>query len=325
MYEFSQPWAFVFCLIPLVVYKFFKVAEVKFQTALRVPFFEKMLAQDASQLSSAPWLWHLIGIWLLLVTALAGPRWVGEALPLEYATHNVMLVLDISGSMALEDVPTAHGYQSRWQAVSDTAIEFIKQRNQDKTGLILFGERPYLFAPLTLDQATLRERVLDAGVGMAGQATALGDALGLAIKHLQDTPRKGRVIILLTDGVANAGVLAAEKAAEIAKKENIKIYAIGLGPNANARSLSQVLWNAQQSDLDEKALKAISRATGGQYFYAADKTGLEKVYVAIDNLEQIKQVRRNLRPEQQYFYIPLLVALMWILILFFLRIWRDGL
>ena len=160
---------------------------------------------------------------------------------------------------------------------------------------------------------------------MAGQATALGDALGLAIKHLQDTPRKGRVIILLTDGVANAGVLAAEKAAEIAKKENIKIYAIGLGPNANARSLSQVLWNAQQSDLDEKALKAISRATGGQYFYAADKTGLEKVYVAIDNLEQIKQVRRNLRPEQQYFYITLLVALMWILILFFLRIWRDGL
>jgi len=326
MYDFSQPWLLILCIIPFLIYRWCKPVEVKYQSALRVPFFDKWLSQDSihQHAPNIPWFWHWVGIWTLLVFALAGPRWVGEPMSMNYDTHHVMLVLDISGSMALEDMPSHQGYQARWDVVKKTALDFVRHRDQDKTGLILFGEQAYLFAPLTLDKTTLRERILDAGVGMAGQATALGDAIGLGIKHLQNTPPKGRVMVLLTDGVANAGILAADKAAEIAEKENIKIYAIGLGPNSKGHSLSQIFWNMQSSsDLDEKTLKAISQKTKGQYFRATDEKSLEKIYQQIDKLEPVKQVRQDLRPEKQYFYIPLMLGFFWLMVLFFLRIWRD--
>jgi Ca-activated chloride channel family protein len=326
MYDFSQPWLLILCILPFLIYRWTKPITVQYQSALRVPFFEQWSSQEAQNhvLSAVPWFWHWLGIWCLLVLALSGPRWIGEPMSMSYDTHHVMLVLDISGSMALEDMPSQHRYLSRWQVVRKTALDFVKQRAQDKTGLILFGERAYVFAPLTLDKSTLKERILDAGVGMAGQATALGDAIGLAVKHLQHTPKNGRIMVLLTDGVANAGILGVDKSADIAQKEGVKIYTIGLGPKMKGRSLSQMFWSLQQnSDLDEKSLKAISNKTHGQYFRATDEKSLEKIYQQIDKLEPVKISRQDLRPEKQYFYIPLAFALLWIMLLFFLRIWRD--
>jgi len=326
MYELSQPWFLVLWFLPWLIYQFLKPVEVQYQFALRVPFFDQWLDSSAHQKSyqSIPWFWHLLGIWFFLVLALAGPRWIGAPLPLVYETHDVMLVLDISGSMALEDMPSSRGYQSRWQVVRKTALDFVQKRTDDKIGIILFGERSYLFAPLTLDKTTLAQRISDAEVGLAGQATALGDAIGLGVKHLKDTPKKGRVMVLLTDGVANAGILPPDKAAEIAKAQNIKIYSIGLGPQAKGKSLSSIFWQLQQSsDLDEKTLKAISNSTHGKYFRASDEKSLEKIYAQIDKLEPVEQKRQDLRPQKQYFYIPLSIAFFWLMFLLMQQIWRE--
>jgi Ca-activated chloride channel family protein len=328
MYEFSQPWILILWFVPLLIYKLLPAVEVQYQFALRVPFFDQWVDSTSHQKNhqNIPWFWHCIGIWFFLVLALAGPRWIGTPLPLAYETHDVMLVLDISGSMGLEDMPSSKGYQSRWQVVRKTALDFVKKRTEDKIGLILFGEHSYLFAPLTLDKTTLAQRINDAEVGLAGQATALGDAIGLGIKHLKNTPEKGRVMVLLTDGVTNAGILPPEKAAEIAKAEKIKIYAIGLGPQTQGKSLSSIFWQLQQSsDLDEKTLKSISSLTKGQYFRASDEKSLEKIYQQIDKLEPVEQKREDLCPQKQYFYIPLSIAFFWMMILFIQQIWRDRL
>lgn len=326
MYDFSQPWLLILCVVPWIVYRYCTPLLVEYQYALRVPFFKKWSqTHPTEQMSShIPWFWHWVGIWFLLVIALAGPRWVGQVMPLSYDTHHVMLVLDISGSMGLEDMPSRGGFESRWQVVRRTALTFVQQRRQDKMGLILFGEQSYLFAPLTLDKDTLKARIEDADVGMAGQATALGDAMGLGIKHLKNTPREGRVMILLTDGVTNAGIIHVDKAADIAKQEGIKIYAIGLGPEHKSRSISSLFWKLQSSnDLDEKSLKSIAEKTHGQYFRATDERSLQKIYQHIDHLEPVKQERQDLRPEKAYFFIPLSLAFLWMLVLFVYPIWRD--
>lgn len=326
MYEFSQPWLLILCVLPWIIYRYGPSLVVQYQYALRVPFFDKWVETHKLEKNShhIPWFWHWIGIWFLLVIALAGPRWVGQTIPLSYDTHHVMLVLDISGSMGLEDMPARGGFESRWQVVRRTALSFVQHRQQDQMGLILFGEQAYLFAPLTLDKHTLKTRIEDADVGMAGQATALGDAMGLAIKHLKTTPTKGRVMILLTDGVTNAGILNVDKAAEIAQQEGIKIYAIGLGPQHRGHSLSSLFWKLQATnDLDEKSLKSIADKTKGQYFRATDEQSLQKIYQHIDELEPVKQQRQDLRPEKSYFFIPLSIAFLWIMSLFIFHIWRD--
>ena len=134
MYEFSQAWLLLLWFLPVLVYKFCSPVQVEYQFALRVPFFEKWSTKTQYQKSyqNIPWFWHCCGIWFLLVLALAGPRWVGRPEPMTYDTHHLMLVLDISGSMGLEDMPTNRGYQSRWNVVRKTAMNFVNQRNQDK-------------------------------------------------------------------------------------------------------------------------------------------------------------------------------------------------
>lgn len=327
MYELTHPWILLLLLVPLLIFWRCPPVSLKTKMALRVPFYDSWQqheAHHASALHTILWPWHWAGIWALLVLSLAGPRWVGLPQTMSLETHHLMMVLDISGSMGLKDMAYAGHYRSRWDAVRDTASQFINKRAQDSTGLILFGERAYLFAPLTYDKTTLLERINDASVGLAGQATALGDAIGLGVMHLKKTPEQGRIMILLTDGVANAGFLEPIKAAKIAAKAHIKIYAIGLGPDINPQNLSSVFWQMQQTqDLDEASLKSIATITGGLYFRANDTNQLQHIYQAIAKMEPVKEDRSQLRPEQQYFYLPLCVAFAWILALFGVQIWRD--
>ena len=326
MYELSHPWYLIAFFIPFVIIFLLPGVPVDYKMALKVPFYHLFLEkqQEKMQFNQFVWLKHWLCIWSLLVFALAGPRWVGLPARLSFDTHHVMVVLDISGSMALEDMPSAHGMTARWNVVKQTALSFIQKRTSDKIGLILFGERAYIFAPLTHDMMTLKERINDGSVGLAGQATAIGDAIGLGIKHLQSTPKKGRVMILLTDGVANAGVLSNTKAAKFAAEEGIKIYVIGLGPKTEGKGLSGLFWQMQHAnDLDEESLRKIAQITHGKYFLASDEKGLQQIYQAIDQLEPVKQERFDLRPQHQYFYWPLALALLWILTLFLHQIYRD--
>jgi Ca-activated chloride channel family protein len=327
MYDLAYPCVLLLWFLPIVIYKGLKPVSVEYKFAIRVPFFADYFHHEQTNLrphQSCMWFYHWIGIWTLLVFALAGPRWVGPPQSLSSEARNIMMVLDISGSMGLQDMPNGNRMQTRWSVVKNKALDFVSKRPEDKIGLILFGERAYLFAPLTHDQSTLVQRINDASVGLAGQATALGDAMGLAIKHLKNTPTQGRVMILLTDGVANAGVLSPIKAAAFAKAQQIKIYAIGLGPQNDGKSLSGIFWQLQHAnDLDEATLKKMASMTHGKYYRANDAQSLNDIYQDIERLEPSKQVRNFLRIEKEYYHWPLSLAFIWMMLLFMRQVIKD--
>nr|WP_238551266.1 VWA domain-containing protein [Legionella oakridgensis] len=253
--------------------------------------------------------WFIFIIWFLLLLALAGPRWVGEPRPLAREGYNIMLALDLSGSMELPDMMLHGRPVSRLTVVKRAAEQFVQERMGDKIGLILFGSRAYLQTPLTYDRQNILMRLEDATVGLAGKTTSIGDALGLAVKRLQNVPAQGRIIILLTDGANNSGVLAPMKAAELARADGIKIYTIGLGSQADPRALPSVFLNMNASaDLDEETLQEVAKVTGGRYFRATDLQSLQRIYEVINQLEKVSQEQATVRPQHDYYPWPLALA-----------------
>ena len=265
MFELALPWIFIALPLPIILWFLLPRVPVQLPAALRVPFFSALMGlMDGKQysLGKPTHQMLLVLIWVLSLFALSGPRWVGEPLPVQREGHNIMLALDLSGSMELDDM-VLHGRRvSRLAVVKRAAEQFVNDRKTDQIGLILFGTQAYLQTPLTYDHPSVLMRIEDATVGLAGNTTSIGDALGLAVKRLQDVPAHGRVIILLTDGVNNSGVLAPLKAAELAATEGIKIYTIGLGAN-NDPKLAEAYDNRAgvKSDLgdNEGAIRDYSR------------------------------------------------------------------
>ncbi|KTC76983.1 vWA domain-containing protein [Legionella brunensis] len=313
MFELALPWVLFFLPIPLLIWLFLPHPHTKLPVALKVPFFNAVLTmvnKKQRAFSAQAQMGLLSLVWCLLIIAAAGPRWVGEPQPLEREGRNIMLVLDLSGSMELHDMILNGRPVSRLAVVKRTAKEFVQQRIGDRIGLILFGTRAYLQTPLTYDRQSVLLRLEDATVGLAGQTTSIGDALGLAVKRLQDVPAKGRIIILLTDGANNSGVLPPLKAAELAKLDNIKVYTIGLGAESDPRALGQVFFNMNaSSDLDEETLQEVAKITGGQYFRATDLQSLNAIYETINQLETVTQEQATLRPQHDYYPWPLALAL----------------
>jgi Ca-activated chloride channel family protein len=323
MFELAMPWALL--LIPLPWLFWYGMPEVKsgLSLALKVPFFsaasEIMQEEKGPMLTSSGLLMPFF-IWLLLVLALAGPRWLGEARPLMREGHQIMMILDLSGSMEINDM-VWHGQPvSRLRIVKQAAEQFVQKRVGDKIGLILFGSRAYLQTPLTYDRHHVFMRIEDATAGLAGQTTAIGDALGLAVKRLEAGPKKEPVIILLTDGANNSGVLDPLKAAELAKEAGIKLYTIGLGSDTSLSANYPFISNAS-ADLDEESLEKMAKMTKGRYFRATDTETLHQIYKTIDQLETTKEKQESLRPQKEYY--PWLVALALILYLSWMLKWRG--
>ncbi len=211
MFELALPWALLALPLPLIIWLLLPRAAVPINAALRVPFFAAMqhiVDQDKHALTGQVKLLLPITIWVLLVLALAGPRWVGPPKPVEREGYNIMMVLDLSGSMGINDMVVQGQPVTRLAVVKYAASQFVQDRIGDKIGLILFGSQAYLQTPLTYDRHNVLERIEDASAGLAGQTTSIGDAIGLAVKRLVQAPKKGRVIILLTDGANNSGVIA---------------------------------------------------------------------------------------------------------------------
>ncbi|MCE3045066.1 VWA domain-containing protein [Legionella sp. 16cNR16C] len=318
MFEIASPWVFLLLGLPLILWFLIPRASSSLPAALQVPFYQSMRAiaeQDKHILSKKSGLGFWFLVWALLVLAAAGPRWVGEPLPLEREGRNIMMVLDLSGSMELNDMLMNGRPVSRLAVVKHAAEQFVKERAGDRIGLILFGSQAYLQTPLTYDRHSVLLRIEDATVGLAGKTTSIGDALGLAVKRLQDVPKSSRVVILLTDGANNSGVLLPLKAAELAKSEQIKVYTIGLGSEADPRMMSGPFINmGAGADLDEDTLKEIASITGGQYFRATDSSSLESIYQKINQLETVQQEHTTLRPQHEYYPWPLAFALALIMI-----------
>ena len=300
----AAPWALLALILPVLIRAYWPPLRHQVTIALKLPFFKTIqpkIKEDNTFIHSRK-SWALFMAWALLVFALAGPRWVGNPQPLIHDSYNIMLAMDISPSMAVNDMQDQGRHVSRLFAVKRAATEFVKKRLGDKIGLILFAERAYLLTPLTFDRNNVIQRMEDASVGLAGNSTSIGDALGLAIKRLEQVPSKGRMIVLLTDGVSNSGVLTPLKAAELAKAEGIKIYTIGLHSDAQNQSFNQIFMNLSgAADLDESTLKTVAKMTGGHYFRASDQASLNTIYRYINDLERISQVQAIVRPQHDYY------------------------
>lgn len=305
MFELAAPWVLLLIPVPLLYWFLMPKARLRLPTALKVPFFSAMVNiadQEKRSISAQTSLIIPALIWLLLVLALAGPRWIGEPKPVSREGYNIMMALDLSGSMEIPDMMLHGRPASRLSIVKSAAEQFVRDRSGDKIGLILFGTRAYLQTPLTYDRHTVLLRLEDASAGLAGKTTSIGDAVGLAVKRLDNVPKKGRIIILLTDGANNSGILAPLKAAELAKEDGIKIYTIGLGSEEDARVLPGdfIVQNAA-ADLDEETLKKMSDMTGGRYFRATDTETLHTIYKTINQLETVNQEQASLRPQKEYY------------------------
>jgi Ca-activated chloride channel family protein len=199
---------------------------------------------------------------------------------------------------------------SRLAAVKAVAGDFIQRRAGDRLGLILFGDQAYLQVPLTLDRSTVKSLLDEAQIGLAGQQTAIGDAIGLAIKRLRDEPAGNRVLILLTDGASNAGTVDPLKAADLAAQEGVRIYTIGVGADEEAVAGPFGMVQTVPSDLDEDALKAIARKTGGRYFRASDVAALAGIYGLLDKIEPRSRDQQSWRPVDELYLWPLAAALL---------------
>lgn len=269
--------------------------------ALPVPFFHFMETAQTKHLlhvDSTKFPFFFILSWIFLILSLTQPVWVGEPQISSQKNHNIMMVLDISGSMQLNDMRLNHRAVKRIDIVKNAAQHFINMRDNDNIGLILFGTKAYVQTPLTPDKQTLSERIDDASVGLAGNTTSIGDALGLAVKRLQRVPKKNRIIILLTDGASNTGVLTPLKAAEIAKSEHCRVYTIGLGQSESDQINNQIFPISQDGTLDEATLKKIAAITGGQYFRATDSRSLDNIYKNINALETTKDKTTPFYPKK---------------------------
>jgi Ca-activated chloride channel family protein len=319
MIEFEWPWLFILLPLPLLLRRLLPPAAANRQAVLRTPLLEDFAASlsvEARAVTSPALLAAALLAWALLVTAAARPQWYGEPVQLPVSGRDLMLAVDLSESMQEEDFVLGNRAIDRLTAVKQVAGEFIERREGDRIGLILFGEQAYVQAPLTFDRKTVNTLLQEAFLGLAGGRTAIGDAIGLAVKRLQDNPGQRRVLILMTDGANTAGELEPLKAAELAAQTGLKIYTIGIGSDAVQRSTFFGTYTINPSqDMDEKALLAIAKATGGRYFRAHDTRELGEIYGVLDQLEPMEVEQQSFRPTRALFYWPLALAFILALLL----------
>ncbi|MDX9875313.1 MAG: VWA domain-containing protein [Spongiibacteraceae bacterium] len=318
MLTFDLPWAALALPLPLLTYWLLPPAHRQ-QPALRVPFFSQ-LATLAPERESRPrpsprHLLLAALIWCLLVLAACGPRWIGDPLQLPVSGRDLLLAVDISGSMQIEDMVIGNDQVMRVVAIKAVVEQFIRAREGDRIGLILFGSRAYLQAPLTFDRETVAQLLREAQVGFAGEETAIGDAIGLAVKRLRERPGTRHVLILLTDGANTSGTVSPVEAARVAAGEGIVIYTIGIGATEMiTRGLFGTGFGARRInpsvDLDEDALQEIARLTGGRYFRARNPQELIDIYALLDELEPVGEETRTYRPQRSLYHWPLAGALL---------------
>jgi Ca-activated chloride channel family protein len=328
MIEWIWPWLLVCAPLPWLVRRLLPAATSQ-QPAVRAPFYSEWQELAATQggrsargstvPAIAMWL-----LWLLLLVAAARPVWIGEPVELPNSGRDLMMAVDISGSMRIEDMQLGQALVPRVDAVRQVGSQFISQRSGDRLGLILFGSNAYVQSPLSFDTATVQRFLSEAQIGFAGEETAIGDAIGLAVKRLKERPAESRVLILLTDGQDTASSVKPLDAAKLAAKLGIRIYTIGIGADSlTLPGLFGSSFGSRQvnpsAELDEAGLTEIARLTGGKYFRARNPQELVNIYQLLDELEPVEQETTLYRPRQALGYVPLLGAL---LLSFLLALWH---
>lgn len=280
MISFAFPWALILLPVPWLVWRFAPPHRER-SRALRVPFFREVAhaagldARDGAVIlrRRAVQMVAAVLCWVCLVVGLARPERLGDPLVIETAARDLVLAVDISGSMDTRDFQDAQGQpQQRLAAVREVLTRFIADRDGDRVALILFGTRAFVQAPFTQDLQTLAEMLEETEVGMAGPNTAIGDAIGLAIRLFETSEVDERLLILLSDGADTSSRMTPRNAAGIAARNGVTISTVGVGdPDGEG-----------DGRVDLASLQEIASATGGAYFYASDETALDAIYEQID-------------------------------------------
>ena len=308
MLQLVWPWMLAAVAAPMVVALVAPRAPGVAGAPIRVPYFEEALAWSSRAPVPRLRLRRAVALlaWCALVLAAARPQWVGDPVSLPAHGRDLMLALDLSGSMREQDMKSGAGFEARIDVVKRVAGDFVARRAGDRVGLVLFGTRAYLQTPFTLDLDTVSEMITETVQGLAGEQTAIGDAIGLAVKRLRERPMERRVLVLLTDGADTASEVDPLAAARFAKEEGITIHAIGVGADEEvaARWLGARRMRTR-SALDESTLQTIADMTGGRYFRARDGAELAEIYRLIDVLEPVGGDDEVFRPTRELFHWPL--------------------
>lgn len=254
-------------------------------------------------------------IWLCVVVAAAQPRWVGEPITQQQDAREILIALDLSGSMRQEDMVMNGQRVTRLYAAHHILADFIRRRQGDRVGLIIYADTAQLYVPMTADLDTVARLAEEAEIGLVGQSTALGDAIGLSIKYFLERSSKQRVILMLTDGMVNSGKLSAEQALLLAKNNDVRIHTIGIGSD---EILIPGLFGERRvnpsQELNEGFLTEVAEVTGGEYFRARSVNEMERVYQIIDELEPLASGELYFRPQKSLVYWPLGIAMMLVLL-----------
>ena len=309
MVELAQPWLLLLLPLPLLSWWLLPPHRQRV-SALRVPFFDELVEVAGVEARSgavvirrrALQMGIAIVAWILLVLGLARPEWVGEPIVRSEAARDIMLAIDLSGSMDSRDFPDESGTKvRRLDAVQRVVDRFVADRDSDRIGLIVFGNRPFVQLPFSRDVETARALVDLMEVGMAGPQTALGDAIGLAIHAFESSEVEERLLILLTDGNDTASTMSPLNAAGIAGHAGVEIYTIGIGdPNAQG-----------EDRVDFDALRSIAERTGGRFFEAQDEHALTEVYRRIDEMATADIRTQSWRPRQSLVHWPAGAVVVW--------------
>lgn len=317
MITFLYPLMFLLLLLPFIWRHFANAVQVPQEKALKIPFvsdfkqIEKQnpkLSATADAFNQKRRLIYLSLIWLLLTMAAARPVFLGEPVRMPQNARDILLVTDISTSMLENDFSFQGNRISRLQAVRAVVSDFVKNRPQDRLGLVLFGTRAYLQAPLTYDHQAVLEVLDSMTAGMAGNSTAIGDAVGMALKTLKDTGESmnDKIIILLTDGENNDGSLNMEQALALAKQEDAKVYTVSVG--LEGFSLFSSIFGIENDNLENTELSALANSTNGKAFQANNLNALVEVYKTIDEMEPTQKEQAFTRPQIDFYWIPLMAA-----------------
>lgn len=308
MLTIAWPWLLILLPLPLI---FWRQHTVQVDGGrLQLPGIsqtgKQSLAANTRQSRKRYWL-----MWSLLVLAIARPQWLGEPIELPSQGRDLMMAVDLSGSMQIEDMVINGKTVDRFTLIQHVVSDFIERRKGDRIGLILFADHAYLQAPLTQDRRSVAQFLKEAQIGLVGKQTAIGEAIALAVKRFDKMDESNRVLILLTDGSNNAGNIEPEQAAEIATNRKVTIYTVGVGADVMER---RTLFGRERvnpsMDLDEKQLTHIADVTHGRYFRARNSQELDQIYQEIDKLEPVSRDQLNYRPQVDLFYWPLALALL---------------
>jgi len=321
MFEFANPWMFALLPIPLLVHRFLPPYQ-EHSDSIRVPFFQRLVTLTGQQpgkgavIPERRWfqkIWLPVS-WVLLVTALAAPDWLGAPVEQTKSARDLMVAVDLSGSMAAEDFRSGDGrHISRLAAVKSILKEFSEQRAHDRLGLIVFGDAPYLQVPFTEDHRVWRALLDESDIGMAGQSTVFGDAIGLAIKLFEHSTTSNRVLIVLTDGNDTGSKVPPVEAARVAASKHIRIYTIAIGDPSTVG----------EEALDLEVIRSVGDISNGHFYQALNRGELERAYRDIARLEPETYETLSFRPRYTLFHYPLAVIVLGYLLFFVFMTWQS--